>query len=235
MRRKISSVDSRFKDGKRIEIEGQAVLPGEKITINGEGYVVADCEVEQKFKEASKIILNLKDVPNYIKPYSGDKPDNYMSPQDKLYLALEALVDISEEFQKTITSYSHNLQWAKEICTVKICTARHAGHSSAAFKIASRFDSTIIITKSPYEYRHNKYICQLATDLINEKNLFIESIETVLAWIKTQHKNRIQGIKFQAVIVDCASLLSCENFDDIYAFWLPFMEVENDFYFIFLE
>jgi hypothetical protein len=125
----------------------------------------------------------------------------------KLYTCLLTLVDMTRERQKELDSvlgFLPKIKRAKEYSTIKLCSYRGAGHTSAIIKIIEeKFDKVILILPNA---RIEAMLFRLNPELKNK--VFVCSPNRL---------ERIMGVSdYQAVIVDCSSLISQSRIEEIY-------------------
>lgn len=150
---------------------------------------------------------------------------------DILYIALRALVDISrekqQEFKEEFPHYSPT-SWAREICTIKVATARRAGHTTAIFRLVEdALPRSVVAVFGP------KWI---ARDFRGKPGFYCSHKDiSSLDYMKRNH----EGTELDAVICDVSSHLSSKEIDTVYELYLYFMSYNRQkgkpFFFIFVH
>lgn len=125
---------------------------------------------------------------------------------------IEVAINSQEYFTKNCFSNISNLGFAKEFGTVKICTARGAGHTTAIAKlIKEKFNKVLIIFPQ-----------------MQMSNMFMKNFPDIKDKIITCSPNcfnRLLGISdYEIVIVDCCSFLSQSKIDELYNLTIPCMK-----------
>lgn len=125
----------------------------------------------------------------------------------KLYSSLISLLEIAKEIQiekQDSMSCLSKLKIAKEYSTVKLCTARGGGHTFAIAKLI--------------EEKLNKVVLVLPT--INMTSAFksnFPAIKDKIHFCSPSSFDRLLGLgDYEAVIVDCCSLISQSKIDELY-------------------
>ncbi len=125
----------------------------------------------------------------------------------KLYSSLINLIEIIQETQTEMQDVLYSLsklKIAKEFGTVKLCTARGSGHTSAIAKII--------------EEKFNKVVLVLPT--MNIVNIFknnFPDIKNKIHFCSPSSFDRLLGLSdYEAVIVDCCSFISQSKIDELY-------------------
>ena len=112
-----------------------------------------------------------------------------------------------QDRRKEIDSVSHclpRLKYAKEFGTIKLCTARGCGHTSALAKIIEeKFDKAIVVFHT------------LKISAIFQKQY--PNIKNKITIITPETFDKLWGhADVDVVIVDCCSLLSQSKIDELY-------------------
>ncbi len=139
----------------------------------------------------------------------GDVPMSIDSDKrcGKLYSSLINLLEIAKEIQtekQDAMSCLPKLRIAKEFATVKLCTTRGAGHTSAIAKLI--------------EEKLNKVVLVFPTMQMSKmfENNF-PHIKDKIHFCSPNSFDRILGLgEYEAVIVDCSSLISQSKIDELY-------------------
>lgn len=141
----------------------------------------------------------------------------------KLYTCLVTLVEMARERQKELGDVLKclpRIQRAKQYSTIKLCSYRGAGHTSAIMQIIEeKFDKVILILPN---MTLGRMFLKLSPEL---KDKVVICSPNCL--------ERLMGVSgYQAVIFDCTSLISQTKIDEIYR--LTSYGQENPLY-IFME
>jgi len=116
------------------------------------------------------------------------------------------------------------IQWAKEMASISLRTARQSGHSSAIKEL------TEDLFRNAFVGFHNS----MAAGRSGIKHTFVEA-----SLHKHSLERDIRGINLEVVIVDTASYFKPESIDRIYEIFLPHMEANiragKPFFFIFVQ
>lgn len=144
--------------------------------------------------------------------------------KDKLYLSLVNLVEIVQESyleRQDILSYLSKLKVAKEFGTVKLCTVRGSGHTSAMAKlIKEKFNKVIVVVPT-----------MKAANIFNQS--FPDIKDKVYLCSPDSFDEKLLGLSdYQAVMIDCSSLLSQSKIDKLYEMTLFGM---NNPLYVFME
>lgn len=144
-----------------------------------------------------------------------------------VYTALRTLVTASRMQQHAMMQYFgdyHSMQWAKEMASINMRTARQSGHSNAIKELTED-----LFHKSFVGFHNGQ-----AAGLSGIKNFFVEG-----SLSRGTLDRSIRGIDLDAVIVDTASYFKPESIDKIYEIFLPHMEANiragKPFFFIFVQ
>jgi len=151
---------------------------------------------------------------------------------DKVYLALKYLVEASEERQKdfhfdilSLQCDISNKQFFKEFCTVRLCSARSSGHSSAIYKlIQNKFEKVVLIYSNISIKNHSESI-------IREYNIENKICSVIL----NNGKFFPISKEVEAIIVDGSWCLSKKDIEDIYILGERYFDKTKPFYFIFVQ
>ena len=142
----------------------------------------------------------------------GDVPMNSMISfgsrnGGKLYGCLLTLIDMVQEKQKLLSeelgSFSA-MSRAKEFSTVKLCSCRGSGHTSAIAKvIQDRFDKVVLVT----------YNLQMGNLFLNQ----YPHLKDKIILCSPKSLTKLLGVSgYEAVIVDCCSLFFQSQIDEVY-------------------
>jgi len=126
----------------------------------------------------------------------------------KLYSSLVNLVEIAQEIQtekQEAISFLSKVKIAKEFGTIKLCTARGAGHTSVIAKlIEEKFNKVVVVFPT--------------TSLVNIFNKRFPTIKDKIHFCSPNCFHRLFGLgDYEAVIVDCCSLISQSKIDELYS------------------
>jgi hypothetical protein len=103
------------------------------------------------------------------------------------------------------------MSYIKEFCTIKLCAARQAGHTTAAIKlIAEKFDKAVIIVPT---YRMAEHI----KDLAKENNC----LEKILIVTHNNLEIDLCGLNINNIIVDCSFSMSSKKEEELYRLLIP--------------
>ncbi len=141
----------------------------------------------------------------------------------KLYGCLLTLIDMVQESQRLLSEELGGfsaMSRAKEFSTVKLCSCRRSGHTSAIAKvIEDRFSKVVLVT----------YNVQMG-------NLFLSQyphLKDKVILCSPKSLTRLLGVSgYEAVIVDCCSLFSQSQIDEIYN--ITMLSMKNPLY-LFME
>lgn len=123
----------------------------------------------------------------------------------RLYRSLLNMIEWTKQQQnraKDARVYLSPKAWAKEMATVKFCLPRQSGHTTFALKLLTEYFENAIIVVPLYTMIFDKF-----SDLDFSYKRRIVSIDRII---------NVQGLEIDAIIVDCASLISQTKIDKIY-------------------
>jgi adenosyl cobinamide kinase/adenosyl cobinamide phosphate guanylyltransferase len=130
---------------------------------------------------------------------------------------------MQEEEMNSSRYRSSKLSHAKEISTIRFGLPRQSGHSTFAQKLINEeFKNAIYIAMSMHQL-YDSFIYRDA------------SVEQRARMGTLVHIDKLEDIKFDAVIVDCASLYSKKRIDEIYNFFKHAVYQKPYPIFLFLE
>lgn len=156
--------------------------------------------------------------------------------------AMRLLIESSRYWQDEMKSYEHRnksnyynnpenkIAFLKEFCTIKICSSRRAGHTTAIARCAVEdFNNPMIIT-----------YCDTQSEIIKEyiKFLYPDLPISKFNNIICEHKNSkyLYGIpKVDAIFVDTASILSSSSLDNIYQLAKSYSNNNSSFFVVLVE
>jgi hypothetical protein len=167
---------------------------------------------------------------------------------DRTYLALKYLylnaIEVQDEKCIHDLRYSAPLAYAKEFGTIKVTTARRAGHSSAIARFVNEFydNNWAIISYNQHMSKHNmEYIKEYANPYIKKQTQFRIEYEngkkkgTTIMSSFASFERDLRGIDLNGVLVDCACLLSKTTTEVLYQIGLGCMAKNKYAFFIFVE
>jgi len=151
-----------------------------------------------------------------------------MERAEKLYKAVGLLLDVCKEIQdkarESLLEKTEYVGFAKEYCTIKLGGARGSGHTTLINLLLQRkFPKSLVLF-------YNLKMMQLYKrhyDKGNKKSIFL-SIGSDLGKL-AGHRG------FDAIIIDCASIIPKTKMDNIYKILATEERLEKEFYFILLE
>jgi hypothetical protein len=139
----------------------------------------------------------------------------------KLYFALVSLIEIAEDRKREVkNAVVSKLQYVKEFCTIKLCTARGGGHSAAlAELIRKKYNKVVIMFPS----------LRIAENFISHYH----DIKDKITICTPDRLEQLFGIQnHEAAFVDCCSLVSQSKIDKFIEITCPCMA---DPLYVFLE
>ena len=142
----------------------------------------------------------------------------------RLYRSLLNMVEWTKQCQKNFIDlkYLSMKAWVKEQATVEFTLPRQSGHTTFAIKLLQEyFKNAILIVPNESVKSHTLHNHNISTDFRRRISTF-------------SNLQKFYGLNVEAVIVDCASLMSLNTKENIYEFFIPYVKQEP-FLFIFLE
>lgn len=164
-----------------------------------------------------------------------------MQMYERILTSINLLIENSKEIQDNIRKDTSNLSplsFAKEFCTIKVCSARRSGHSMAINKFL--LDKTIISNEKWALIAHNQH----CLEVFSSKNLsriseYVKCLKKEMTTLSNYinyyntHKitfnnggeihlisinstNNLRGLELDGIIVDCASILSEKKIGQLY-------------------
>lgn len=140
--------------------------------------------------------------------------------KDNVFNAMNFLIESSREIQKHLINENkkyiedndRKLAFLKEFCTIKICSSRQSGHSTAIIKTAvEKFDSSVIITRT--DYNTIKIKEQIKKDY---PDISVSKFDKIIcADINSRYLCSLP--KIDAIFVDMATFLSFSKLHNIYS------------------
>ena len=135
---------------------------------------------------------------------------------DKTYLAASLLVDVSEEIQRTLgASYQHNLEYAKNFCTVKVGTSRRSGHTTSMLRLCERFESSLIVVLN---------IPMI--DSLRSNSLYAPIVNKA-RFVSRYNIDTALGVRYDAILIDCASIFRDSEIAQIYDLFVASVAVSS--------
>lgn len=161
-----------------------------------------------------------------------NSPD-YASVHYPVTLALTCLVEASARSQALCRELflPHSpLAYIKEFCLTRCCTSRRSGHTSAvASVIWERFDRTILLGPNA---RIRQHALDTGTSLYGPK--FKDKI-VLSAGFRTQDTINLKGYEPDAVVVECASMISSSAFDRLCEVMVPIVQEKKRFFLLMIQ
>jgi hypothetical protein len=150
---------------------------------------------------------------------------------------------MQENYYADLKLSSNRLGFAKEFGTIKMCTSRRAGHSTAIAKLVNEFNDKnwVVISNTCQMLVHlHKLITRCAEQDGNNIKFctpsHIEFENGSLDLIGIDSADRyLRGREFDGIIVDCAFWLSQSKIDKLYEVGIPCMQFKPHVIFIFVE
>ena len=159
------------------------------------------------------------------------------------YQSLKSLVENCYYAQATIpSSDGENLikSYCREFCTVRLQTARRSGHTIALCKIAHEYFHKALIlapnnNMSQRIRRSFPNVCGVVGSVRNLDHVIRVDNAEEYYFGTTNSMDHLRGFEFEAVLVDCAFMLSKKKEDSIYDNFAPSMARYPERFFIFVE
>lgn len=170
---------------------------------------------------------------------------------ENTYIALKSLIEGCYYSQ---LAYSHSIigeeigYW-KEFCTVRMTSSRRSGHTTAIAKVAPEYFSKALMLAynqaqaenlaktflGYYKPEEGKYEITIhGENLIKTTNTKIETERSLYTFGSINCLEKFRGHEFEAIIIDCAFMLSQKGIGDIYSLG-PCMIKYPQKFFIFLQ
>jgi len=178
-----------------------------------------------------------------------------MQMYERILTSINLLIENSKERQDNIKKDTLNfspLQFAKELCTIKVCSARRSGHSMAINKFI--LDKAAKSNEKWALNSHNQYCLERNLNGISEhiKSLNGEVIASYSINYFTKHKivfanggeihlisinstDNLIGLELDGIIVDCSSIISEKKILQLYNDGFQCMSTKQYKYLIFVE
>lgn len=164
------------------------------------------------------------------------------------YEALKRLVDNSYYSQLTHIDHNDEKSHLKEFCTIRMCTARQSGHTTAMCKIAKEYFDKVIFISPQYDMaeRLNLIFCNMVYEQsqrnISECPEFTKvtknEISTKNGYYFFGSQNSLdifRGREVEAVFIDGSFAITSKKEDDIYMTLAPCMSKYPQRFFIFIQ
>jgi hypothetical protein len=160
---------------------------------------------------------------------------------DQKYMVYDALCSLCEVSLKMQNSFCNlhdinSLQYLKEFCTIKCCSSRQSGHTTAIVKYCLNNDDNILVIAPNIDMGNKikkRILSENSVALVDcvircydAYNIYIESIRTF---------NKARGIAFSTILIDCSSILNIREINEIYEFAMASMKNVNPKFIIFME
>jgi hypothetical protein len=150
-----------------------------------------------------------------------------MHTGDLVYTALLSLINVSEQQQRVVwNDYSvfRRGQWAREMCTIKLATARRGGHSTAVKNLVAD------VLPNAVTIYPNTTLKKIHGNGMSFCNYQITNGEL---------EQKLRGIRVDAVIVDYTAYLDDQAIDKLYDIFTPYVDWNKrdnqPFFFIFVQ
>lgn len=164
-------------------------------------------------------------------------------PGQKTYIALKNLVDNSWYMQRK--AYENGLYkngsigFLKEFCTVKMCTARRSGHSTAIARLCCEYFNKAILFCHNQQTAENLHLQfrPYVNNITKELKDFIElnNGESKYHFFSTGNLQGTRGIETEAMIIDCASFMSEKKKEEIEDLAIVYLRPPAPFFLIYVE
>jgi hypothetical protein len=147
----------------------------------------------------------------------------------------------------SFTSEECKKGYLKEYCTVRCCTARRSGHSTALVNVVlDTFHNVLFLSPN---IAMTERLRDLACATLKEKVLGTSKSTVGEIWgqddsryffkpftcLKPQSVDALRGYSFEAICVDCANFLKPKQADVIYKEFAPHVFTSKYKFFIFME
>ena len=162
------------------------------------------------------------------------------------YTALKCLIDNC--YYAQLTTPCKPLLWfgespvsyLNEFCTVRMCTARRSGHTTAMCKLANEYFDKVIFLSPNQEmsYRLFDYCDSLHSSSIEKSSRHKDEIVTKTGtYLFGSHNslNNFRGMECEAVFIDGTFWLNAKKEDEIYSALTPCMKNNPQRFFIFIQ
>jgi hypothetical protein len=180
-----------------------------------------------------------------------------MQMYERILTSINLLIENSKEIQdnenvKKYVSHISPLQFAKDFCTIKVCSARRSGHSMAINKFI--LDKAAKSNEKWALISHNQHCLERNLNGISEhiKSLNGEVIASHSINYFTKHKmvfanggeihfisinstDNLRGLELDGIIVDCTSIISEKKIEQLYNDGFQCMSTKQYKYLIFVE
>jgi len=178
-----------------------------------------------------------------------------MQMYERILTSINLLIENSKEIQDNIKKDTPNLSplsFAKEFCTIKVCSARSSGHSMAINKFI--LDKAAKSNEKWALISHNQHCLERNLNGISEhiKSLNGEVIASYSINYFTKHKIvfanggeihlisinstiNLRGLELDGIIIDCSSIISEKKIEQLYNDGFQCMSTKQYKYLIFVE
>jgi len=163
-------------------------------------------------------------------------------------LLVQNSIEMQDKMKNDIIPQKQPLSFAKEFCTIKVCSARRSGHSTAISKFllsrcSKNKEKWALLS---YNHQMSKANSQTCLKMIEtESNYKYKAEHLSLDNIKFKNKgeiifksffsNSIRGYDLDGIIVDCATLFNRDKIDQLYNDGIACMNTKEHKLFIFIE
>lgn len=164
------------------------------------------------------------------------------------YEALKRLIDNSYYSQLTHINHNDEKSYLKEFCTVRMCTSRQSGHTTAMCKIAKEYFDKVMFISPQYDMaeRLNKcfqtIIYTQSQKSISENSEFTKVTKNEICtkngyyFFGSQNSLEVfKGREAEAVFIDGSFALTSNKEDDIYMALGPCMYKYPQRFFVFIQ
>jgi len=156
-------------------------------------------------------------------------------PGERLFQAISIILDEAYKIQDVEVRCNGDLSFAKEYQTIKISSCRRAGHDYAIMRLVEeKFDRVAIISQTADMMRMVKHqMDDRGIDDTKKYQLFNNNTDNLRGMDGEPYWTQQKA--FDAVIVNCAFMLSESRIQDIYLAFLHRASSGVPFFFIFIQ
>lgn len=171
---------------------------------------------------------------NLLIENSKEMQDNKFVQEDLIRSQMvENNQSIKEENRDNNWHQISPLHFAKEYCTIKVCTARRTGHTTAINeflmdKYHNCHEKWATICYNQKMVENNKTYKELLANKSNKKS-------DIHFMTQNTFDNSIRGQELDGIIVDCATFMSQKKIDHLYTVGMACMKNKKHKFFIFVE
>lgn len=139
------------------------------------------------------------------------------SRYSRLYEAIKNMIEICEEQQPEVLQMKMHIgsqRWLEQFCSIRIAGPRRSGHTTAILSLVKeKYKRALVLTQN----------MQMAKTIETELKRLDLSDKAVVSSVNSE--NPLRGIEpFEAVIVDCSSMLTDEEIERVYDIATPHSE-----------